>query len=178
MSSDASDGLTEANHQMLRINYGVWSMSRRAIAAVAVRTDLASGERLVALSLASFAGRENVRGPERRPRRREPAEPKPLPPGAGASDHPGPPVRRRTRHRPIARNHPGDHLGKRPRPRPPSGMVHSPMSARRYRIVVKGELGPRYASAFDGMASRRSLSSPVRRFAFEFSERRRLPSAC
>jgi hypothetical protein len=25
------------------------------------------------------------------------------------------------------------------------------MSARRYRVVVDGELGPRYASAFDGM---------------------------
>jgi hypothetical protein len=25
------------------------------------------------------------------------------------------------------------------------------MSPRRYRLVVKGELGPRYASAFDGM---------------------------
>jgi len=34
-------------------------MSREAIAAVLARTDLASGERLVALSLASFAGREN-----------------------------------------------------------------------------------------------------------------------
>jgi hypothetical protein len=34
-------------------------MSRQAIAAVLACTDLASGERLVALSLASFAGREN-----------------------------------------------------------------------------------------------------------------------
>ncbi len=34
-------------------------MSRQAIAAVLARTDLASGQRLVALSLASFAGREN-----------------------------------------------------------------------------------------------------------------------
>ena len=34
-------------------------MSRQAIAAVLARTDLASGERMVALSLASFAGREN-----------------------------------------------------------------------------------------------------------------------
>jgi hypothetical protein len=34
-------------------------MSRQAIAAVLARTDLASGERLVALSLASFAGRDN-----------------------------------------------------------------------------------------------------------------------
>ena len=34
-------------------------MSRKAIAAVLARTDLASGERLVALSLASFAGRDN-----------------------------------------------------------------------------------------------------------------------
>lgn len=34
-------------------------MSRQAIAAVLARTDLASGERLVALSLASYAGREN-----------------------------------------------------------------------------------------------------------------------
>ena len=34
-------------------------MSRQAIAAVLARTDLASGERLVALSLASFAGRAN-----------------------------------------------------------------------------------------------------------------------
>src|SRR5436309_6240371 len=28
------------------------------------------------------------------------------------------------------------------------------MSANRYRIVVEGELGPRYASAFDGMTLR------------------------
>jgi hypothetical protein len=28
------------------------------------------------------------------------------------------------------------------------------MSPRRYRLVVKGELGPRYASAFDGMTIR------------------------
>jgi hypothetical protein len=28
------------------------------------------------------------------------------------------------------------------------------MSPRRYRIVIKGELGPRYASAFDGMTIR------------------------
>ena len=34
-------------------------MSRQAIAAVLARTDLVSGERLVAFSLASFAGREN-----------------------------------------------------------------------------------------------------------------------
>ena len=34
-------------------------MSRQAIAAVIARSDLASGERLVALSLASFAGRDN-----------------------------------------------------------------------------------------------------------------------
>ena len=34
-------------------------MSRKAIAAVLARTDLAAGERLVALALASFAGREN-----------------------------------------------------------------------------------------------------------------------
>ena len=34
-------------------------MSRQAIAAVIARTDLACGERLVALSLASFAGRDN-----------------------------------------------------------------------------------------------------------------------
>ncbi|MDQ6804689.1 MAG: helix-turn-helix domain-containing protein [Actinomycetota bacterium] len=34
-------------------------MSRQAIAAVIARSDLASGERLVALSLASFADREN-----------------------------------------------------------------------------------------------------------------------
>jgi len=34
-------------------------MSRQAIAAVLARDDLASGERLVALSLASFADREN-----------------------------------------------------------------------------------------------------------------------
>jgi hypothetical protein len=34
-------------------------MSRQAIAAVLARADLASGERLVALSLASFAGRDN-----------------------------------------------------------------------------------------------------------------------
>ena len=44
---------------MHRLESGVWWMSRQAIAAVLVRDDLASGERLVALSLASFAGREN-----------------------------------------------------------------------------------------------------------------------
>src|SRR5690242_18366522 len=44
---------------MRRPEPGVWWMSRQAIAAVLARTDLASGERLVALSLASFAGREN-----------------------------------------------------------------------------------------------------------------------
>jgi hypothetical protein len=55
----ASDGLAEADDQMRRVECGVWWMSRRAIAAVLARTDLASGERLVALSLASFAGREN-----------------------------------------------------------------------------------------------------------------------
>ena len=31
-------------------------------------------------------------------------------------------------------------------------MLQSRMSAQRYRLVVKGELGPRYASAFEGMA--------------------------
>ena len=55
----ASDGLTEADDQMDRPEFGVWWMRRQAIAAVLARTDLASGERLVALSLASFAGREN-----------------------------------------------------------------------------------------------------------------------
>ena len=54
-----SDGLTKADDQMHRLERGVWWMSRQAIAAVLARTDLASGERLVALSLASFAGREN-----------------------------------------------------------------------------------------------------------------------
>src|SRR5690348_3513005 len=44
---------------MHRLERGVWWMSRQAIAAVLARADLASGERLVALSLASFAGREN-----------------------------------------------------------------------------------------------------------------------
>jgi DnaA N-terminal domain len=57
--TDASDGLAEADDQMHRLEFGVWWMSRQAIAAVLARTDLASGERLVALSLASFAGREN-----------------------------------------------------------------------------------------------------------------------
>ncbi len=57
--SDASDGLTEPDDQMHKLDRGVWWMSRKAIAAVLARTDLASGERLVALSLASFAGREN-----------------------------------------------------------------------------------------------------------------------
>jgi hypothetical protein len=42
-------------------------MSRQAIAAVLARTDLASGERLVALSLASFAGREYRARQRRRP---------------------------------------------------------------------------------------------------------------
>jgi DnaA N-terminal domain len=45
--------------QMQRLEREVWWMSRQAIAAVLARNDLASGERLVALSLASFAGREN-----------------------------------------------------------------------------------------------------------------------
>jgi hypothetical protein len=44
---------------MRRLEHGVWWMSRQAIAAVLARSDLAAGERLVALSLASFAGREN-----------------------------------------------------------------------------------------------------------------------
>ena len=30
-------------------------------------------------------------------------------------------------------------------------MLHSGMSAGRYSIVVKGELGPRYLSAFEGL---------------------------
>ena len=55
----ASDGLVEADDQIHRLEFGVWWMSRRAIAAVLARSDIASGERLVALSLASFAGREN-----------------------------------------------------------------------------------------------------------------------
>jgi hypothetical protein len=45
--------------QLHRLERQVWWMSRQAIAAVLARDDLASGERLVALSLASFAGREN-----------------------------------------------------------------------------------------------------------------------
>ena len=60
-----SDGLTEADDQMDRLEFGVWWMSRQAIAAVLARTDVASGERLVALSLASFAGRENRAWPGR-----------------------------------------------------------------------------------------------------------------
>jgi DnaA N-terminal domain len=58
-SNDAPDGLTKADDQMHRLERGVWWMSRQAIAAVLARADLASGERLVAFSLASFAGREN-----------------------------------------------------------------------------------------------------------------------
>jgi DnaA N-terminal domain len=58
-SNDAPDGLTKADDQMQRLERGVWWMSRQAIAAVLARTDLASGERLVAFSLTSFAGREN-----------------------------------------------------------------------------------------------------------------------
>ncbi len=58
-SSDASDGLAEPDDQMHKRDREVWWMSRKAIAAVLARTDLAAGERLVALSLASFAGREN-----------------------------------------------------------------------------------------------------------------------
>src|SRR6185312_5514339 len=54
-----SDRRAEAHDQMDRPEFGVWWMSRQAIAAVLARTDLASGERMVALSLASFAGREN-----------------------------------------------------------------------------------------------------------------------
>src|SRR5579875_296862 len=45
--------------QMQTLEREVWWMSRQAISAVLARDDLASGERLVALSLASFAGREN-----------------------------------------------------------------------------------------------------------------------
>jgi hypothetical protein len=44
---------------MHALNCGWWWMSRQAIAAVLARDGLASGERLVALSLASFADREN-----------------------------------------------------------------------------------------------------------------------
>jgi hypothetical protein len=55
-SSDGSDGLAEPDDQMHKRDRGVWWMSRKAIAAVLARTDLASGERLVAFSLASFAG--------------------------------------------------------------------------------------------------------------------------
>ncbi len=55
-STHASDGLMDQMHRHKR---EVWWMSRQAIAAVLARDDLASGERLVALSLASFAGREN-----------------------------------------------------------------------------------------------------------------------
>ncbi len=58
-SSDASDGLAEPDDQMHKRDREVWWMSRKAIAAVLARTDLAAGERLVALSLASFAGLEN-----------------------------------------------------------------------------------------------------------------------
>ena len=58
-SNDASDGLKEGNGEMRRLERGVWWMSRQAIAAVLARPDLACGERLVALSLASFAGRDN-----------------------------------------------------------------------------------------------------------------------
>ena len=66
-----SDGLVEADDQIHRLEFGVWWMSRQAIAAVLARSDLASGERLVALSLPSFAGRENRAAPgqARRPRR-------------------------------------------------------------------------------------------------------------
>ena len=40
------------------------------------------------------------------------------------------------------------------------------MSAHRYRVVVEGELGPRYASAFDGMAlsahdGRTEMTGPI-----------------
>lgn len=40
------------------------------------------------------------------------------------------------------------------------------MSAHRYRVVVEGELGPRYASAFDGMtlcarAGRTEIMGPI-----------------
>src|ERR1700761_3978781 len=40
------------------------------------------------------------------------------------------------------------------------------MSAHRYRIVIEGELGPRYASAFDGMTlcahdGRTELTGPI-----------------
>ena len=44
---------------MYALEFGWWWMSRQAIAAVLARADLASGERLVALALASFADREN-----------------------------------------------------------------------------------------------------------------------
>ena len=48
-------------------------MSHTAIAAVLARTDLAIGERLVALSLASFANRDDRAFPETRQQRRAPA---------------------------------------------------------------------------------------------------------
>ena len=50
----------------------------------------------------------------------------------------------------ILPNHPGDPLPTRPKPRPSCVMVVR-MSPSRYRLVVEGELGPRYASAFEGM---------------------------
>ena len=63
-------------------------------------------------------------------------------------------------------NHPGD-LGPRPpKARQPSGMLGPRMSAHRYRVVVEGELGPRYASAFDGMTlsahdGRTDITGPI-----------------
>jgi len=49
----------EADDRMQLLDWRWLGMSREAIAAVLARADLASGERLVALSLASFANREN-----------------------------------------------------------------------------------------------------------------------
>ena len=54
---DAGDGVRPSNDHVALDPQGP-SMSHAAIAAVLARTDLAAGERLVALSLASFANRE------------------------------------------------------------------------------------------------------------------------
>ena len=53
----------------------------------------------------------------------------------------------------ISPNHPGDLRPTRPISRPRCVMVGR-MSPSCYRIVIEGELGPRYASAFDGMTLR------------------------
>ena len=96
----------EADGRMYGLVCWWCEMSRQAIAAVLARSGLASGERLVALSLASFADRENRAWPGAPaalgPRR---VEPKPLPAGAGTTRDARPAGRRRAGNRPWTSEH-------------------------------------------------------------------------